>query len=107
MSSFVRTIQRRILRSKEEYVAPTQPTITYADGSYRTLTNRGWQFFSARRLAAQARMADLLGGGRAVAAVRKEPRDYRGKLTAPGRTAVLKEFIAPAKPKRVRSKKEV
>ena len=61
MSSFLRNIQRRIVRSREGYEAAPQPTIITETG-YRTLhPTKGWRVVSNRRIAAQQQMARLLG----------------------------------------------
>lgn len=61
MSSLVRRIQRRVLRKRSDYEPAPQAVETFKDGSYSTLRpTKGWAHFSARRLAAQRRMAQML-----------------------------------------------
>ena len=106
MSSFIRNIQRKIVRTQPDYESSPQPTVAHDDGSYVTLrATRGWIRMSARRLAAQMQMAHLLNPRFIPAAEKREPRDYRGRLSAPGRTAVLRQHV-PVKVKRVRKKKD-
>lgn len=61
MSSYPRRLQRKALRNRTDYQPKSQPTRIHSDG-YSTLTpTKGWRWVSNRRLAAQRRMAALLG----------------------------------------------
>lgn len=60
MSSFLRNMQRRTLRKREDYTPAPQPTIV-TDTGYHTLhPTKGWRYVSIRRLAAQQKMEELL-----------------------------------------------
>lgn len=69
MSSFIRTIGKRIAKSKmtkveraEHKQSKTQTYIQHRDGGYSVLhPTRGWRMVSGRRVAAQFRMSQLLG----------------------------------------------
>lgn len=60
MSSFPRTMQRRILRKRADYEGPEQPTIQRDTGYLTLRATRGWIFISTRRLVAQHVMAKML-----------------------------------------------
>ena len=70
MSSFTRRLGRKIAKktmTTEEISAAkgakTQSFRQHSDGSYDTYhPTRGWKHVSARRVAGQMRMAQLLGG---------------------------------------------
>lgn len=52
MSSLLRRMQRKLLRSSASYVAPAGQVRVHADGSYDALhPTRGWKHISAKRAA--------------------------------------------------------
>lgn len=97
MSSFIRRIQRKVLRSAPDYEPHPQPTQVFKDGSYRTLGRKGWRFFSARRLAAQRKMATMLDHVPAIR-MRKTPKVWR-KPAPPAPSTVTRQQIRYARRK--------
>ncbi len=61
MSSYIRNIQRRILRANPAYEPAKQITEVREDGSYRTLRfTKGWLEVAAITVLAQMKMANIL-----------------------------------------------
>ncbi|MDR7061990.1 MULTISPECIES: hypothetical protein [unclassified Sphingopyxis] len=97
MSSFTRRIQRKVIRSAPDYEPRPQPTKVFADGSYRTLGRRGWTFISAKRLAAQRKMAAMLDH---VLPVRmRKPAKLWRKPAPPAPSTVTRQQIRYARRK--------
>lgn len=67
MSSLIRNIARKAARNSSNYEPKPQKTVAHIDGGYSVLhPTRGWQRFSARRLRAIQRTAEMLSGQKGV-----------------------------------------
>lgn len=97
MSSFTRRIQRKVIRSAPDYQPRPQFTRVFDDGSYLTLGRRGWSFISAKRLAAQRKMAQILDHVPGIR-MRKKPKLWR-KSAPPAPSTVTRQQIRYARRK--------
>lgn len=86
MSSFPRNLQRKYMRAHPDYEPAAQPVIHLRDGGYYTLRpTKGWARFTAKRLRAEQRVAEIMD--RVLPdRRRKPPRIYRKAMPVPPAT---------------------
>lgn len=77
MSSFTRTIQRRIMRSNPDYESAPQPVRMNKDGGYSTLRpTKGWFDVAAVTIYAQHKLAQILSRDIPIVRVKRDRKNY-------------------------------